>query len=388
VRAAAKNQAFTTIASNPDQYAEILDQVRRHGGTTLELRRRLAAAAFAHTAAYDQAIAAHFAVDAAAGPLPRRLVFSLHRKAELRYGENPHQQAALYELAGGGSPSLVTARQLHGKELSYNNLLDLDAALAIVRDHAAPLAVVLKHNNPCGAATAASLSVAARNALEGDPVSAFGSILGFNRPLDVATADVLVEPQRFIEAVLAPDFEPDALQTLTTRPKWKASVRLIAFGPLSAARSGLDCRSIDGGFLVQTPDSSADDESQWQVVTERPVDPAALADLRFAWAIVRHVKSNAIVLARDGALVGVGAGQMSRVDSVRIAIGKAGERARGAVLASDAFFPFADSIDAAAAAGVRAIIQPGESRRDQEVIAACNQRGLPMIFTGRRHFRH
>jgi phosphoribosylaminoimidazolecarboxamide formyltransferase/IMP cyclohydrolase len=248
--------------------------------------------------------------------------------------------------------------------------------------------VVIKHNNPCGAATASDLATAALRALDGDPLSAFGSVIGVNRPLDAATAEVLTGPERFIEAIVAPSYDAAAVEILTTRPKWKASVRLLEVGPLEGQSPALNCRSIEGGMLVQQADSGPDDESEWTVVTEARPAEAVWPDLHFAWSMVRHVKSNAIVLAREGALVGVGAGQMSRVDSVQIAIRKAGERAERAVLASDAFFPFADSIHEAAAAGVAAIIQPGGSRRDDEVITACNQHGLPMIFTGRRHFRH
>jgi phosphoribosylaminoimidazolecarboxamide formyltransferase/IMP cyclohydrolase len=388
VRAAAKNHAFTAVATSPAQYGEIAGAISTTGAVPLELRRRLAAEAFAHTAAYDQAIAAYFAREVLDEEFPTTLTLPLRRHATLRYGENPHQAAAVYELSGHRGPSVVTARVLNGKELSYNNLLDLDSALAMARSLSGPAAVVIKHNNPCGAATADELATAARRALDGDPVSAFGSVIGVNRPLDAATAEVLTGPERFVEAIVAPAYDAAAVEILTTRPKWKASVRLLKVGPLEAESRELNCRSVAGGMLVQQADTGPDDESGWQVVTASRPAEKLWADLRFAWSMVRHVKSNAIVLARDGALVGVGAGQMSRVDSVQIAIRKAGERAKGAVLASDAFFPFADSIHEAAAAGVAAIVQPGGSRRDDEVIAACNEHGLPMIFTGRRHFRH
>jgi phosphoribosylaminoimidazolecarboxamide formyltransferase/IMP cyclohydrolase len=248
--------------------------------------------------------------------------------------------------------------------------------------------VVIKHNNPCGAATAASLAEATRAALDGDPLSAFGAVLGFNRVLDVASAEVLAEPDRFVEAIVAPDYEPAALQILTTRPKWKANVRLMKVGTLSEPPADWQLRQIEGGMLVQQADFEPDPEVEWKVVTEGRPREREWSDLRFAWALVRHVKSNAIVVAQNGSAVGVGAGQMSRVDSVEIALKKAGQRARGAVLASDAFFPFADSIDEAAVAGISAIIQPGGSRRDEEVIAACNRHKMAMIFTGRRHFKH
>jgi phosphoribosylaminoimidazolecarboxamide formyltransferase/IMP cyclohydrolase len=388
VRAAAKNHAFTTIATSPEQYSRILEQVSSRRRTTPELRRELAAAAFAHTAAYDTAIATWFAEQTTGDHFPGTLRLALERKAALRYGENPHQQAALYVEPGSVGASVATARQLHGKELSYNNLLDLDSALAIVRMLAKPAAVVIKHNNPCGAAEAGNLSVALQRALDGDPVSAFGSVIGLNRPLDVASAEVLTEPGRFVEAIVAPEIEPAAVEILTTRPKWKASVRLLACGRLDDNGAGWDLRRIRGGLLVQDYDLQPDPESEWTVVTRATPSASHWDDLRFAWTLARHVKSNAIVLASDRVIVGVGAGQMSRVDSVEIAIRKAGERAAGSVMASDAFFPFADSIELAAKAGVKAVIQPGGSRNDDEVTAACNHHGIAMIVTGRRHFKH
>jgi len=391
VRSAAKNHAFVTLATDPVQYPQIAEQIAASGNTTPELRRELAGAAFARTAAYDTAIASYFAglqVDESAGAFPQRVVLPLARHAQLRYGENPHQSAALYVAAGAGPNSLVNAEQLNGKELSYNNLLDLDAALAIARSLPQPGVAVLKHNNPCGAATSSSLGAAIEKAWSGDPVSAFGSVLGVNVPVDAAMADYLAEPGRFVEAIVAPEFTPEALEILTTKPKWKANVRLLRVGVIEPGQAQPQFRQIDGGMLCQAADDLSDDDSQWQVVTETQLSETLRDDLAFAWAVCRHVKSNAIVLAKEGLLTGVGAGQMSRVDSVEIAIRKAGDRAHGSVLASDAFFPFDDSIHTAAAAGITAIIQPGGSRRDDEVIAACNQHGLPMIFTGNRHFRH
>jgi phosphoribosylaminoimidazolecarboxamide formyltransferase/IMP cyclohydrolase len=404
VRAAAKNHAFVTIACEPGQYARILQQVRECGATTPEFRRELAGAAFAHTAAYDAVVAEYFAGlgarpqaghgqqasdgSQADGLFPERLKVSLQRDTALRYGENPHQAAALYAAPDATAGSLVRAKKLHGKELSYNNLLDLDSALAVARSLPTPGVAVLKHNNPCGAATAASLGEAMQRAWEGDAVSAFGSVLGFNVAVDAETASFLAEPDRFVEAIIAPDFTPEAFEILTTKPKWKANVRLLKVGQIEPGRGAFELRQISGGMLGQTADDLPDDESLWQVVTDKQPTDGQYADLRFAWTVCRHVKSNAIVLVSGHALVGVGAGQMSRVDAVEIVIRKAGERARGAVLASDAFFPFADSIERAAEAGVAALIQPGGSRRDDEVVAACNRHGLPMIFTHRRHFRH
>jgi len=394
VRGAAKNHAFVSIASSPDQYDEILEAIQSDGGTSLAQRKKLAAAAFAHTADYDAAIAQYFAsqVDESEADsrkqFPPELRVSLERKSTLRYGENPHQAAALYQTAGAEPTSLVNAEQLHGKELSYNNLLDLDAALGVARSLPTPGVAVLKHNNPCGAASAATMGEAMVNAWAGDPVSAFGSILGFNAPVDADAANCLAEPGKFVEAIIAPDFTPEAIEILTTKPKWKANVRLMKIGEVPPGTGVTQLRQIDGGFLAQAADDLPDDQSQWKVATEAQPSDQQMADLKFAWAVCRHVKSNAIVLAKDLMLLGAGAGQMSRVDSVEISIAKAGDRSAGSALASDAFFPFDDSIHRAAQAGITAIIQPGGSRNDQQVIDACNQHGMPMVFTGCRHFRH
>jgi phosphoribosylaminoimidazolecarboxamide formyltransferase/IMP cyclohydrolase len=389
IRGASKNHAFTTIVTDASQYTEVLEQIREHGSTSLELRKRLAQAAFARTAEYDAAIARYLHGQVAAEELfATSLTLPLRRKTTLRYGENPHQRAALYEQLGSAGCGLVNAKFLNGKELSYNNLLDLDAALAIVRSLDGPSCAVIKHNNPCGAATADALSVATRNAFDGDPVSAFGSVLGFNRAVDAATAEVLAEPGRFVEAIAAPGYSDEALRILTTRPKWKANVRLMDVGAIESTAAALEVRQIVGGLLVQEADNQLDPSGEWRVATTAQPTAEQLADLRFGWQIVRYVKSNAIVVAKDRAVWGVGAGQMSRVDSTEIAIRKAGDRVRGAVLASDAFFPFPDSIEQAAAAGITAIIQPGGSKKDDEVIAAANQRGIAMILTGRRHFKH
>lgn len=394
VRSAAKNHEFVTIVTDPSQYEQVQAEIEAEGATTLTTRKQLAGAAFRRTAEYDAAIAHYFTqhvnADAATkgDEFPATISLQLERKSTLRYGENPHQAAALYTFADADSKSLVHAEQLNGKELSYNNLLDLDAALAIARSLPSPAVAVLKHNNPCGAATADTLVEAGHKAWEGDPVSAFGSVLGVNVPVDGLLAELLAEPGRFVEAIVAPDFTPEGLEVLTTKPKWKANVRLLRVGQLSPGQGTNQYRQIDGGMLCQSADDKDEDRGDWQVVTEAKPSDTLSADLEFAWAACRHVKSNAIVLASDCALVGVGAGQMSRVDAVNIAIEKAGERTQGAVLASDAFFPFDDSIHLAAEAGIVAVIQPGGSRRDDEVIAACNKHGLPMIFTGQRHFRH
>ena len=389
VRAAAKNHAFVTIATHCSQYPAIVEELRRDHATSLNLRRRLMADAFAHTAAYDALIADYFQKAYVGDQFPPVMNVALRRVATLRYGENPHQAGALYQVAGERGANVVSAKQLNGKELSYNNLLDLDSALAIVRLVSRPAASVIKNNNPCGAAVADSLAEAARRALDGDPLSAFGSVLGFNRPVDAATAEVLAAPGLFIEAIAAPQFSPEALEILTTRPKWKANVRLMEVGDLQALPPNRrEFRRVDGGLLAQDADIEADPEMDWKVVTQVQPTEQQMADLRFGWTVVRYVKSNAIVLCHDETLWGAGAGQMSRVDSVDIALRKAGERTRGGALASDAFFPFPDSIHKAAEAGVRAIIQPGGSKADPEVIAACDRHGIAMVFTGRRHFKH
>ncbi|MDO5308105.1 MAG: bifunctional phosphoribosylaminoimidazolecarboxamide formyltransferase/IMP cyclohydrolase [Planctomycetia bacterium] len=388
VRAAAKNHKFVGIVTNASQYGPTLEQIQLNGSLTLQMRRSLARDAFAHTASYDAAIARYFAEHDGEATFPNTISTAMKLSTELRYGENPHQRAALYVDSKYTGPSAVTARQLNGKELSYNNLLDLDAALGMARFFKRPAVAVLKHNNPCGAATADTIAEALRKGMEGDPLSAFGSIIGLNRVVDVACAEYLAQPGLFVEAIIAPAYDPKALEILTTVPKWHANVRLLECGcdVLEPAKVDWVVRPLTGGALLQDADVEDDDESEWRVVTDKAPTEEQMRDLRFAWAMTRHVKSNAIVLCKDEMLVGVGAGQMSRVDSVEISVKKAGERAEGSVLGSDAFFPFDDGIRAAK--GVVAVIQPGGSKRDQEVIDACNELGIAMIFTGRRHFKH
>ena len=394
IRAAAKNHAFVTVATSPAQYDAIARELQSQGGTSDSLRMRLAAECFAETARYDAMIADYLTAESiaeqptAAIAMPANITICMKLQSGLRYGENPHQSAALYRLNGNPVASLTDAKQLNGKELSYNNLLDLDNALSIVRCFAKPSAVVIKHNNPCGGASAHKLSFACRKALAGDPQSAFGGVIGFNTLVDIETAEVLCQPGLFIEAIVAPEFSPEAVTLLQTKPKWRENVRLMQTGPLGAQPVELIYRFISGGVLVQQSDNQPPTNLNWKTVTDVAVAEELWDDIAFGWEMVRHVKSNAIILARDAALVGVGAGQMSRVDSVEIAIEKAGEHSQGSILASDAFFPFADSIDRAAKAGIIAIIQPGGSRKDDEVIAACNAHRIPMIFTGQRHFKH
>jgi phosphoribosylaminoimidazolecarboxamide formyltransferase / IMP cyclohydrolase len=394
IRAAAKNHAWVTVLTAPGQYSLVIEELAARGSTSAELRRRMMVEAFRHTAAYDAAIAGHFAQDMAAdlphgeAVFPPLLNLALQRREVLRYGENSHQAAAVYGSGSDQACGIVGARQLNGKQLSYNNLLDLDAATGIVGRLTGPAVAVIKHNNPCGAATDASLVEATRRAFAGDPQSAFGGVVAMNRTVDEATARWLGETAGlFVEAIAAPGFEPEALRLLTSLPKWKVGVRLIEVA-ISAPPGELEFRSITGGMLVQERDDRPDEPAQWKLVTGVSLPPGGQPELEFAWSVVRAVKSNAIIVTRDRALAGAGAGQMSRVDSVRIALDKAGERRRGAVLASDAFFPFPDSVELAAAAGIAAIIQTGGSVKDGEVIAAANRLRIPMVFTGRRHFRH
>lgn len=396
IRGAAKNHASVAVVTSPDQYPELISLLEESGGTPLAYRLELAAEVFRLSAGYDAAISAYFdrSLNRAAEaetPFPKRLAAEFTLKTPLRYGENPHQRGAFYQ-AQGAREGIAAAQVLHGKELSYNNILDLDNALTLVRAFSVPAAVILKHNNPCGAAIAESLAQAFESAYEGDPISAFGGIVGLNRAIDRETAERLVVPGRFIEAIIAPGYDPEAFAILTTVPSWKKSVRLLAtgapIGPQSPPPSGFDMRRVEGGLLVQDWDLLESNPAEGEVATERAPTADERSDLDFAWRVCRSVRSNAIVVAKAGQIVGVGAGQMSRLDSVRIAVAKAGPKAQGAVLASDAFFPFRDGPDAAAAAGVTAIIQPGGSKRDDETIRACDEHKIAMVLTGRRHFRH
>ncbi len=385
IRAAAKNWQDVAVLSSPRQYAPVLEEMRATGG---EVSRatcwRLAVEAFQRTADYDRAISARLArFEYADGQfrerddvLPPVLDLRLRRRMTLRYGENPHQSAALYGGAGG----VAGGEQLQGKELSYNNLVDLDAAFQLVREFSRPAAAIIKHTNPCGCAEQSTLAEAYRKAYECDPVSAFGGVLGFNREVDEETAAEIVKT--FVEAIVAPGFTPAARATLAA----KKNLRLLKVDFGWTPEPVL--RTISGGMLVQTPDDAALDPATLRVVTERPPTEDELAALEFAWKVVKHVKSNAVVYARAGQVLGVGAGQMSRVDSVRFGALKAVLPLAGSVLASDAFFPFPDGVEEAARHGVTAVIQPGGSVRDQEVIAAANRLGLAMVFTGIRHFRH
>jgi len=391
VRAAAKNFDSVAVVVLPQRYKGVLTQMAVNGGClNKDYRRHLAVAAFDMIEKYDQAIAAYYLKQSTSKldeEYPYIHTITVQQKQVLLKGENNHQTAAFYAEPGITRPCVATAQQLHGKELSYNNILDLDSALNLAREFAEPAAIVVKHNNPCGAATAPKLADAFTLAWDGDPQSAFGGILAFNRAVDADTAALIMDAKakRFIECVIAPDFDAAALDALKG---WKENVRLLKTGSLTGLPQGLDYRRVDGGLLVQTRDVGADKPAEWKVVTTRQPTEREAAALHFAWLVCKHVKSNAIVLANGTAVVGVGAGQMSRVDSVQIAVKKAGDRSKGAVLASDAFFPFPDNVHAAATAGVTAIIQPGGSVKDKESIEACNQHGITMMFTGVRHFRH
>ena len=392
VRAAAKNHAFLTVVTDPGDYATVTDEMKAKDGAVGEaLRRRLAADAYAHTAAYDAAIARWMA-EQEGNRFPRELSLAGRRKDILRYGENPHQEAAVY-VGGDPRPGVATAAQLQGKALSYNNLNDTDAAFEAVAEFDTPAVVIVKHANPCGVAVADSLAAAYDKALACDPVSAFGGIIAVNRTLDAATAERI--GQLFAEVVIAPTISAEARAVFGR----KTNLRVLETGAMpDPTGGGLTAKTLAGGLLLQTRDGGRVHEGDLTVVTKRAPDPREIADMLFAFRVAKHVKSNTIVYAHDGATVGIGAGQMSRVDAARIAAQKArdaaeaaGEtkpRTEGAVVASDAFFPFADGLLAAAEAGVTAVIQPGGSKRDDEVIAAADARNLAMVTTGMRHFRH
>jgi len=392
LRSAAKNHAFVTVLVDPGDYARCLAEMAAHAGdTTLAFRQACARTVFRTTARYDALIAdelTRIAGSPAAEAFPAQSAIALKKVQDLRYGENPHQRAALYDLRLPGVSGVTRLRQLHGKELSYNNLMDADAAWCLVGEFAGPACAIIKHTNPCGCATAADLASAFARAYDGDPQAAFGGIIACNRTVDVATAEAMATRQ-FVEVVIAPDFAPAALEILTTRPKWKANVRLLAVGAPAAIPAGARyLKNVLGGVLVQDVDTLGWDPSTLTTVSKRAPSATELADLAFAWLVCKHLKSNAICLAKAGELVGAGAGQMSRVNSTWIATSLARTRARGAVAASDAFFPFPDGVETLAQAGVTAVVQPGGSKGDAAVIAAADAQGLAMVFTGVRHFRH
>ena len=380
LRSAAKNFAHVTVIVDPADFETVLRELET-GGTSVKLRRALAAKAFAHVSSYDSLVAAYLGEV----EFPGQLTFAGRKVFEPRYGENPHQHAAVYRSVSAvpTAQGVFDAKKLAGRELSFNNLLDADSAWSVVRDVSDPAVCVVKHTIPCGFAIRAQLADAYTAAYHGDPVSAFGGIVALNRPVDGESARRLAE--LFLEIIIAPGFEPEALAILTK----KKQLRLLEMDqPNRESTVERQIRSISGGFLIQESDQAPDEPSTWKTVTRREPTSAELADAEFAWRLARSVKSNAIVIARDRAALGVGAGQPNRLESVRIAVSKAGERAKGAALASDAYFPFPDGIETAITAGVTCVIQPGGSIRDNLVIAAADAAGITMIFTGVRHFLH
>ncbi len=386
IRAASKNHDGVAVVVDPGDYDQVLETLRNNE-MSADYRRRLAAKAYAHTAAYDTAITKYLSHSLGDDPIGPNFLHAGRLVEKLRYGENPHQEAAFYVDQNKTPGALATARQLQGKVLSYNNIADSDAALECVRQFKEPACVIVKHANPCGVAIAEDIQTAYERAFTTDPTSAFGGIIAFNRPLDEKTAKSIID-QQFVEVIVAPSIDDGALSITAA----KKNVRVLETGEwMENTEPGLDYKKVSGGLLVQSTDLGVVSENDLKVVTDKSPDAEQIADLLFAWQVAKFVKSNAIIFCKDGMTIGVGAGQMSRVYSTKIAAIKAADEGlttRGSVLASDAFFPFRDGIDAAAEYGISAIIQPGGSMRDDEVIAAANEHGLAMVFTGMRHFRH
>ncbi len=390
IRSAAKNHSGVAVVVEPGDYRSILEEMKANDGAiSLETRRKLATKAFGHTAAYDAAIYRYLSGDF----LPERMVLSYTKAQGLRYGENPHQQAAFYREEKLVEPCIANAKQLNGKELSFCNFFDADGALELIKEFSEPAAAIIKHSNPCGCALGKDLADAFRKALEADPLSAFGGIIALNRVVDTATAELITGPQTFFEVIIAPGYEPEAYKILTEKKKWGANLRVLEVGdlalpPLEVRLSEPSLRKVVGGLLVQERDLKPLERNALKTVTRRAPTEQEMDDLLFAWTVVKHVKSNAIVVAKGRKMLGMGAGQPNRVNSVRLALEQAGEAARGGVLASDAFFPKPDGPETAAQAGLTAIIQPGGSVKDEEVIAVADENNIAMVFTGMRHFRH
>ncbi len=396
IRSAAKNHRFVLVVTTPDRYEKVLGDLREHNGSTCGKHRlKQAQRAFAHTAAYDALIADYLskhlppklrAATEVADDLPETINLALKKKQNLRYGENPHQRGALYVASKPNEASVAFANQLHGKELSYINLLDADGALSTVKEFSDPAVCIVKHTTPCGCAIAQDLPTAFHRAYEGDPLAAFGGIVALNKPIDLETAQAITSVDKLLEVIVAPSYTADALQLL--RDRWK-NVRLLEVGPIgSFDRSELHLHKVVGGYLIQERDLIGTDETSWKVVSNRQPTTSEWSDLKFAWLVCKHVKSNAIALAKAQMLLGAGAGQMDRVSAARLAIAKAGERAKGSVAASDAFFPFPDGPQLLLEAGATAIIQPGGAMRDQETVDVVNRAGAAMVITGQRHFMH
>lgn len=384
VRAAAKNCESVAIVVNPERYDEVIGELREKGEISPETRLKLAAEAFTHTAEYDAYISTYLnKLVKKDEDFPQALTMSFLKAQDCRYGENPHQKAAFYRTPGSLVPGVGTAVQLQGKELSFNNIMDSNAAFECVREFSEPTAVIIKHNNPCGVASAANLVDAYKSAFDADPVSAFGGIVACNRTVDKVSAGEMVKT--FLEVVIAPDFTSDALEVFKTKENFRV---LKTGGMPEGPQQGWDMKAVSGGLLVQDVDKGQIAREDLRVVSRKQPTEAELEELLFAWKVVKHVKSNAIVVTKDKCTLGVGAGQMNRVTSARIAISQAGDKVKGAVLASDAFFPFRDTVDEAARAGITAIIQTGGSMRDEESIQAADEHGIVMILTGMRHFKH
>ncbi len=384
LRSAAKNFASVTVVTEPASYDDILAEMRANGGaTTLETRRACATEVFRTTSAYDSAIWMYLS-DYKQTSFPAEARFRLEKVQDLRYGENPHQGAAFYRFMDAKENTLARAEQLQGKELSYNNILDTDACWTAVREFDEPCCVIVKHTNPCGTCVDADITTAYKKAQAADPISAFGGVMAFNRTVPASLIEAINENKQFVEVMIAPDFEPAALELLAAKP----NLRVLRTGGLRPTAAHYESRAVEGGMLIQQSDSVSEDPSTFTVPTKRQPTAEELEQLLFAWKVAKSVKSNAILYAKDFVSVGVGAGQMNRVNSARIAAEMAGDAAKGAVCASDAFMPFPDSLEVAAAAGVTAVIQPGGSVRDEEVIAKADELGVAMVFTGHRHFRH
>ena len=385
LRSAAKNFASVAVVTEPASYDAILEEMRLNDGATrLDTRRALAVEVFRTTSAYDSAIWMYM-TGYKQTAFPDEARFRLEKVQELRYGENPHQEASFYRFMDAKENTLARAEQIQGKELSYNNILDTDAAWGAVREFdEQPACVIVKHTNPCGTAIGDDIVAAYKRAHEGDPISAFGGVMAFNRPVPGELVQSIYENGQFVEVMIAPDFDDAALKLLTEKP----NVRVLKTGGIRDTKGRYESRAVEGGMLIQIADSVSEDAGEFTVPTRRKPTEAEMEQLLFSWRVAKSVKSNAILLVRDYMSVGVGAGQMSRVDAAKIAVDKAGERAEGAVAASDAFMPFPDALEVCAEAGVTAVIQPGGSVRDEEVIARADELGVAMVFTGHRHFRH
>lgn len=381
LRAAAKNHADVTVVVDPADYALVADEMKENGAIKSETKRKLAAKVFRHTAAYD-AMIAEYLTKQVGEEHPESLTVTFEKRQDLRYGENPHQKAAFYQKPLGSDSSIAAATQLHGKELSYNNINDADAALGIVKEFSEPAVVAVKHMNPCGVGVGPTIEEAYDKAYQADPVSIFGGIIAANREVDRQTA--LKMKEIFLEIIIAPSFSEEALEILTS----KKNLRLLTVHLNDEKSTEKRLTTIHGGLLVQDEDVAGLDEASISIPTKRKPTEQEWKDLRLAWKVVKHVKSNAIILTKDNMTIGVGAGQMNRVGAAKIAMEQAGEKANGSVLGSDAFFPMPDTVEAAAKAGITAIIQPGGSIRDEDSIKACDEHGIAMVFTGVRHFKH